>query len=191
MSVFLVRGYSLAGAIRSIYLFPVPTLLLHDRKEINVCFIFLWNISGSWICCKILYKMQCRKTYRRFWVQLFPSYWFQTETIIKQESLVIERSLWVVLSVPSHQGPSLRVLSKCLCLCHYLCLCLLLVTMWQCDMSCHLIDLVKCLKNDKSLGGSIFLLVMSPHCSVNSVSVVRATGLSECSMEGFFNSRYT
>ena len=74
MSVFLVRGYSLAGAIRSIYLFPVPTLLLHDRKEINVCFIFLWNISGSWICCKILYKMQCRKTYRRFWVQLFPSY---------------------------------------------------------------------------------------------------------------------
>ena len=161
MSVFLVRGYSLAGAIRSIYLFPVPTLLLHDRKEINVCFIFLWNISGSWICCKILYKMQCRKTYRWFWVQLFPSYWFQTETLIKHSLLKGELC---------YQSRVTRV------------------PLWGC---CLNIDLVKCLKNYKSLGGSIFLLVMSPHCSVNSASVVRATSLSECSMAVFFNSRYT
>ena len=35
----LVRVHSLGGTIRSIYLYPVPTLLLHDKKEINVCFI--------------------------------------------------------------------------------------------------------------------------------------------------------
>ena len=173
--------YSFGGTI---YLYPVPTLLLHDRKEINVCFIFLWNISGSWICCKILYKMQCRKTYRRFWVQLFPSYWFQTKTIIKHSVLKGELCYQSRVTRVPLWGCCLNVFVFVII---FVC-----VFFWsQCDMACHLIDLVKCLKNDKSLGGSIFLLVMSPHCFVNSVSVVRATSLSECSMAGFFNSRYT
>ena len=31
--------HSFGGTISSIYLYPVPTLLLHDRKETNVCFM--------------------------------------------------------------------------------------------------------------------------------------------------------
>ena len=48
----LVRVHSLGGTIRSIYLYPVPTLLLHDKKEINVV-LLLWNMQEY---CKISSK---------------------------------------------------------------------------------------------------------------------------------------
>ena len=72
MSVFLVRGYSLAGAIRSIYLFPVPTLLLHDRKEINVCFIFLWNYQDLGYVAKYFIKLNVAKLTDDFGFSAFP-----------------------------------------------------------------------------------------------------------------------
>ena len=43
----LVRGYIRGGTIRSIYLYPVPTLPLHHRKEINVYFMAKDEISGN------------------------------------------------------------------------------------------------------------------------------------------------
>ena len=43
----LVRGNSRGGTIRSIYLYPVPTLPLHHRKEINVYFMAIDEISGN------------------------------------------------------------------------------------------------------------------------------------------------